>query len=73
MGNTTRAVAEKRPVPVWLNLGDLERLLAALADSAGLQRGRRRQLPDHDTQSVARKIQRARDRRYRAAQRAGGS
>jgi hypothetical protein len=56
-----------------LNLGDLERLLAALADSAGLQRGRRRQLPDHDTQSVARKIQRARDRRYRAAQRAGGS
>jgi hypothetical protein len=70
MGTASRAVAERVPTAVWLNLGDLEQLLAALAGAAGSSRRRR---PDPDIRALARKIEHARNRRLRAVQRAGRS
>lgn len=65
MGTMATAAAERRPTAVWLNLGDLERLLQSLAQA---NPGRRGQVSP-EVRPLARKITRARDRRLRAVER----
>lgn len=65
MGNGTRTVAERWPTAVWLNLGQLNQLLESLAQTTTTGGSGR---IDPQYRPLIRKIQKARDRRLRAAQ-----
>jgi hypothetical protein len=58
-------LAERRRTGVSLNLPELARLYDAAMDAGAGSRG-----ADHDLDQAARRIQRARDRRLRAVERA---
>jgi hypothetical protein len=60
-------VAMRRRTIVWLNLGELERLLGAALDAGAANRH-----APIDLARATRRVERARNRRLRAVRRAGG-